>query len=152
MLKCMLYRQTHEYTNIGSDDGLQIYRGTWSHRVDGALVTYHLADAEITFTGYEAARKRQIQATAKLSANSLRMPVFEFHLQPNRFVATTFQPKASLPAPLRKRFIDCDEPPNRPNQTVERTSTRLVSARKIATMSFMLSSLAPGRRRSPCSR
>jgi hypothetical protein len=39
-----------------------------------------------------------------------------------------------------------------PNQTVERTATRLVSTRRVATMSSMFSMLAPGRRRSPCSR
>jgi hypothetical protein len=38
------------------------------------------------------------------------------------------------------------------NQTVERTATRLVSTLRVATMSFMFSTLAPGRRRSPRSR
>jgi hypothetical protein len=39
-----------------------------------------------------------------------------------------------------------------PNQTVERTATRLVSTRGVARMSSMFATLAPGRRRSPRSR
>src|SRR5436190_2013910 len=42
LLKCMLYHHAHESTTIGSDDGLEIYRGTWSPAASGAVITYHL--------------------------------------------------------------------------------------------------------------
>ena len=44
------------------------------------------------------------------------------------------------------------EPPHASNQTMERTAPRLVSARRLATISSVFSTLAPGRRRSSCSR
>ena len=40
----------------------------------------------------------------------------------------------------------------RPNQAVERTATRLISMGRVATLSFIFSTLAPGCRRSSCSR
>lgn len=113
MLKCMLYRQGHEYITIGSDDGLQIYRGTWSAAADGAVVTYHLADAEIPFTGYESAKKREIKASATLASGTLQMRVVRFFSLPMRDFLATFRPKAHLPAPLQERFIDCGEHPDK---------------------------------------
>jgi len=113
MLKCMLYRHAQESTTIGSDDGLEIYYGTWSATSEGAAVTYHLADAEITFTGYEAAKKRQIKASAKLSGDSLDMPIIRLFPSPAKEFSTSFQPKSKLPAPLQERFINCDQHPEK---------------------------------------
>jgi hypothetical protein len=113
MLKCMLYRHARESTTIGSDDGLEIYRGTWSPAASGTVVTYHLADAEITFTGYESAKKQQIKASVKLSAGILRMPVTRLFPPPSRDFPTVFKPKGKLPAPLQEKFIDCDEHPEK---------------------------------------
>jgi hypothetical protein len=109
MLKCMLYRQRHESTTIGADDGLEIYRGSWSSTAEGATVTYHLADAEITFTGYEAARQQQNTASATLARDDLHMPVVRLFPPPAKEFSTTFQRKEKLPAPLKEKFVDCTE-------------------------------------------
>jgi hypothetical protein len=111
MLKCMLYRQGHESINIGPDDGLQIYRGTWSVARGGAVVSYHLSDAEIIFPGYEAAKKQEIKASARFAGNKLKMPVIRLFPPVIQDIAASFQRKAQLPAPLTEKFIDCSELP-----------------------------------------
>jgi hypothetical protein len=95
MLKCMLYREGHASINIGADDGLQIYRGTWSATPVGADVSYYLVDSEVTFTGYEAAKKQELKASAVFTGNKLKMPAVRLLIQPLRISRRAFGERRS---------------------------------------------------------
>ena len=59
----------------GRDDGLEIYRGKWTMRPDGATVTYRLVDYAVPFPGVERALGEDLSTAAAVAGSRLRMAI-----------------------------------------------------------------------------
>ena len=106
-----LYRSRRQIT-LGSSDGLTIYEGRWISGERGVEIRYKLTDAEIWFTGYDAARARQLVDHPTIAGHELQ---FSFHrpVDDRRF-HWTFESASSLGDRSVPRFVECSgvEPPH----------------------------------------
>jgi hypothetical protein len=100
----VLYRASGNIT-LGPSDGLRLYEGTWHSSGSGVEVRYKLVDAEIRFTGYDEALKRELVARPELVGQRLTF-LFQ-HPEGGGSVPMTFDSAAGLNEEVALKFVEC---------------------------------------------
>jgi hypothetical protein len=98
----VLYRSWH-HTELGSSDGLEIWRGTWRLRESGVETRVRLIDAEISFTGMQEAMRLDTVALGRIRNGDLDLAF----TSGKRTFTTLFSRAKGLPSALSDRFLSC---------------------------------------------
>jgi len=109
---------------LGSSDGLRVYEGEWQEEGGSIQATYHLAYAEIEFTGIELAKRTQFVEHLRLENGKM---VFSLHSPPETKARTLrLTSSADAKQKVEDRFVECGkrESGEPSNKSLERTRER----------------------------